>query len=381
MFKSKYELVADVEAQCVYVGDRSFDHPDFNRRDERDFSFKRDMVAAEDSHHACLISAESKDIMRHYCELLGPKFCRRFYAANYYTFIEPHFSREVANMFTEKGTQWRNYSPRIISRAIPMAGAIERAEKDGLMQLIPAIVSFQKTPQEIRQQVGKAAWKKIHALSKTKAKKIMQILSTYHFKEVSDVYCDLCEMPSGVIPYINLGRDVRNEGMWAAKNCKRKNSESFYRAFLICRDTKNMIGDRFNLNWSMKRMQREHDAAIDLINREAFSDEPFSDDWKFEGNGFIARRLTSPAKISSEGQKMHHCVGSYANQAQEHMYAVFEITGKERATLGLGKFTGMRRNEYDGMWHFDQLYGPCNSSVSVECREFAQRVLKEFNEK
>ena len=135
-------------------------------------------------------------------------------------------------------------------------------------------------------------------------------------------------------------------------------------------DAQRMLGDAFNPNWSYARMKREHDEAVCAENAKRYSAAPFAKPWSYEADGYTATLLTSPLDIANEGRFMRHCVASYAKLAARGSYAVFEIDGKERATLGV------KRHNFGAV--LDQCYGACNSNVKPETLNFADRALAAY---
>ena len=75
-----HEIIADAKAMTITVGPKVFDRPVLVRIPESWTNIKRDIVDAGDLW-------KPQDLNRFYCRHLGPKFNRRFQAANYYLWI------------------------------------------------------------------------------------------------------------------------------------------------------------------------------------------------------------------------------------------------------------------------------------------------------
>lgn len=71
--------------------------------------------------------------------------------------------------------------------------------------------------------------------------------------------------------------------------------------------------------------------------------------------------LHTPLMIQEEGQRMHHCVGSYIDYVKERTSYIYSIqTEDERATIEL------RRNHEETHWFINQIRGYCNNKPSQE---------------
>jgi hypothetical protein len=353
---SFYEIVSDPASMTVRVGTKVFTRPILNTRVEVDFSIKEQVCAEPPPSH------EVKAMHAHYCRELGPKFNRRFQAANYWLWLGNRMSRETANMLRMPRKGWRFYNDDLVARANAALPYVREAETDGLAHLIPAIVVFGAAPADIRKRIGGAAWRQIAHNSKTRNARLMT--TAWIFAE-DDKYCDrfvrLLDFPSGVLNAVH-GIEPEEE-LIAARITPRRTPLAFQQTVHIVRDARRMLADRFNPNWGLARMTREHDEAVRERRRLVFNPAPFSEAWAHENNGFTATLLNNQLDIAVEGDTQHHCVGSYASMAAARDYAVLRIDGRERATAGY-------RREKHG-WYLDQVYGSCNAPVSVSCRGFA----------
>lgn len=353
----QFPIMVNEGAMTVSVGSEIWTRPFLHRLSELSFGIKKQICGSPPS-------PDIKEMHKYYCAKLGPKFNRRFCAANYHLWIGSRLSLPVANMLRERGNRWRVYSSDLVYRANLVLPYIQEAEKDGLLHLVPAIVVFQDSPGTIRKLIGGAAWKQIAHNSVTRNRKLMQVSDAVPTRDEAgrrEVFLTALDMPSGVLAGVRLGNI---EEQVAARITPRKNPMVFEQTKHVVRDTMRMTGDAFNPEWSLARMREEHEKASREQSRRRYSDQPFADAWSFEKDGFVATLLTSPLDVASEGDAMHHCVGSYANESRLHQYLVIRIEGKERATAGYiphGK----------DLWQVDQVYGPCNAAVSAACREFA----------
>lgn len=352
----EFPIMVNEAAMTIAVGPRIWTRPFLSRLGELNFGIKEEVCGPSPS-------TELKAMHKFYCDKLGPKFNRRFCAANYHLWISRRMSVAVANMLRNRGNRWRAYSEELVCRANEVLPYIAEAEKDGLLHLVPAIVVFQGSPSAIRQRIGGAAWRQIAHNSLTRNRKLMQVADSLNRKDQGRwdaAFLDSLAIPSGVLANVHNGS---LEEQIAGRLAPRKTPAIFEQTQHIVRDTMRMTGDAFNPDWSLARMNEEHDKASRNRYRQKYSAKPFAPAWNFTKDGFTATLLTSPVDIVAEGDSMHHCVGSYAQEAAKRRYLVLRIDGKERATAGYTPF--------GQMWKVDQVYGACNVPASETCRIFA----------
>lgn len=354
---TRLEIVTDRAAMTITVGGNVFNRPILRRFGEMAFSIKA-MCAGEPRGGEIGI----KELHAYYCERLGPKFNRRFQAAQYHLWIDGKLMPETANLLRRSGKNWRQYSDELVARAHACLPEVQQAERDGLFHLIPAILAFKAPPHAIRQLVGKGAWKRIASNSKSRNRRILQVMDRYlpPNHDWGAAFVALLDFPSGVLPGVWMINQTQER--LAAKLCPRKTPLSFTETLHIVRDTERMIGE-INPSWSYARLNMEHERGVRGLTRKRFSKASFAAPWAFAKGVYSAELLTTQAEIAIEGDLQHHCVASYAGQAAAGHYAVVRITGKERATAGF-------RSSRDG-WLLDQVYAACNAQVSAECRSFA----------
>lgn len=359
MSTALHEMMVNEAAMTISVGPVLFDRPRLERVPELYSETKREICG--ESPHAGL-----KETYQFYAQQLGPKFNRRFQAANYWLWLGGKMQPVTADMFRRIGKNWRQYDNRLVYQAHQVLPYVNEAERDGLNHLIPAIVAFGKSPSEVRKETGPATWRRIAHNSRTRNRKILQIAARPHqLENLAANFITLLDFPSGVLPGVHDPSSL--DYAIAARVCERKTFMGLEAAYHTVVDARRMIGDAFNPRWSMARIRREHDRATAERIKTKYSDKPFTDAWSMEVDGFTFTLLITPLDIGLEGASQHHCVGSYASEAQRGKYRVFKIEGAERATLGL-----WRRGPFD--WAVDQVYGPCNQVVSDKCRAAAFKV-------
>lgn len=357
---AKIEMISDPVAMTITVGKTVFDKPDLARRKEYDFQFKCNICATSPG-----IGSDPKSLNKFFAEMLGPRFNFRFFAANYWLWIGNRMTQRTDNMLRFEGRYWKHYDSSLVALANTVLPYINEAERDGLYNLIPAIMTYGASPQDIRAKVGRGAWRRVATNSASRNLLLMRAARRCRANGIEDAFIRLLDMPSGVLPAITSGGD--EDEYVAARISPRKRVIAFEQTLHLVRDTRRMmLPTEFNPQWGLARMQREHDLATKTIMQGKYSSKAFAPAWQFADSGFSAELLTTQADIATEGAIQHHCVASYARLAAEGKYAVFRIEGKERATVGVVKHI------------VDQVYGACNAQVSEECRAFANKVATRY---
>lgn len=356
-----HHIISNPETMSITVGPMRFDRPVLGRFPEMWTHVKAQICGPSDHN-------DLKGMYQHYARLLGPKFNRRFQAANYWLWIGNRMSDRVGNMLRHEGRHWKQYNDDLVFGANEALPYVNEAERDGLLHLIPIIITFGEPPQKIKRRVGQGVWRRAAANSLTRNCLLMNAVRRRRAEmELDDAFARLLEVPSGVIRAIQLGDE---EEFIAARLTHKKRIEDYTETLHLVRDTMRMLGRQFNPNWSLTRVIIEHNAAVRESYSRKYSNKRFADECLIERAGFTARLLTSKLEIATEGATQHHCVGSYAGMAAGGSYAVFQIDGKERATAGL--------QSNKGTWRVDQVYAACNRTVSQECMDFARFVASQY---
>lgn len=379
-FNVKFPLSHDPVRKIVRVGNIEIKEPDLRRRKEYDFYWKSEFTGVnppsvknpapvDDWGLDCIdgFQRSTKELHKFYCELLGPRFAYRYQAAHYHTWISPHISQETANLLRMTGRHWMQYNNRLVKLAHNVLPYIQQAERDGLINIIPIIVLFCKSPQDIRAEIGKGAWKRVANNSKTRNVLMMNALINEPPITLGVKLDTVLRISSGVL---NLHPFPDKDLEIVDRIIPKRDKMSFRQTIHLITDTRSMLGDAFNPEWSYARMKREHDDAVKAENAKRYSSKSFAEPWSYSADGYTATLLTSPLDIANEGRLMRHCVASYAKLAAKGSYAVFEIDGKERATLGV------KRTNIGAIT--DQCYGACNAVVKPSTHVFAQKALDAY---
>lgn len=359
------EMVSCPHTTTITVGDTVFDKPYLMRVPEYEF-FIKDLICGPAP------ATEMAERHRFYAERLGPRFNYRFYAANYWLWVGCPFQERTQNILRAAGRHYRHYDGYLVTLAHAARPYVQEAEQDGLFHLIPLIIAFGTSPQQIARMVGRGAWRKLASFSLTRNKLLMHAIVPGKLDAGPAKASDLVErmhLRSGILRWVPLSDQ---DAVIAARLARKCDLFEFHSTWTEVRDVRRMVGERFNPRWSRARMAEEHERAAREAIAKSYSSTRFAPDWSFSDNGYLATLLTSPAEIGTEGAIQHHCVGSYARDAEAGRYAVFRIEGSERATLG------MRASRNGTTFSVDQIYGVCNSQVSEKCELFAKTVASAF---
>ena len=125
--------------------------------------------------------------------------------------------------------------------------------------------------------------------------------------------------------------------------------DELYKLKNIIQDTYSMaeqLGLKVNPKWSLNRFKEQHDLFSREILRKEYSEEPIdigiykNIKANVEHEGYKFELLESPLKVRQEGDKMRHCVGSYAKRCAKGEYVVYHVTSPEgvESTLGCAIF-------------------------------------------
>ena len=305
-------------------------------------------------------------------ESFGSKIPYRFNAAMYNTFIKANLPYEA--YFAVKGTKkyWNTFLPALVTSAVNNNHLVQQAVKDKTLNLLPLMLRKQMDTQQLKALYGKGLWKKLANTSKSRMKLLAPLID--ESPEWADMRtCILYEVDG------RAGWDGRET--IAARVAPK--AGTYYATYHLVTDTARMasqVGEEVNPNWSLKRWNEEHDRLTKEIMTKKYSSRDFTEVVTYEEGPYTFTLLTNQRDIAIEGSLMRHCVGSYAMAAERGSYAVFRVEGKERATLGLRKPSGMGSMALGMGLCFDQCYGQCNARVSDELGVAAHKIVERHND-
>lgn len=269
---------------------------------------------------------------------------------------------------------WVNKAPKGIRQIMASRFSHHRAkvalcEQDGIAQIAPIVASTEKTPEELRKELGKAVWKKIHHASPTtnarRAYLWMYGLGMTPLSEIVEYRpCHLAHLLEVRKRFQRA--EFANCTVYAAKFAPPR---LFGEISNMYRDAERM-GVTVNPAWSLNRLKREHDSAAlrDAISKT--SDKRWADPARYEVDDLLFIRLVSDRDLSVEGLMQRHCVASYSGSAKTGKLFVFSVSGDERATFAFWK---------NG--EICDLKGFANSGTSARMKRAARALMNDILQK
>jgi hypothetical protein len=321
---------------------------------------------------------------------MSPAAALKWYnAISYKTFVGSIDNQHVRNFalcWMQKGVK-----PQALNRLRRVADKLDQVKKDGIYNVAPLVYASERSPQELKAELGKGLWKKLHKNSFSRNK----LLSFASIRD-KDAHEDI---PSSLLHLLNsrnfpVGKDTilyikdKLKGSWTNKDrCKMVAN--------LHEDTKRLsriLNREMSKNWSVDRLKEEHDRMIQLYNNQnrireqarqsrdlddpiEYEDNPMK---SYEKNEYTAIRLNSIREYHKEGQDMEHCVGFYGNQAAEGTYICYQIRkdGEHYSTLGIMRHQMGKKAVYT----FNQHYKKHNHEVDLDsAEEFATMLIGELN--
>ena len=184
----------------------------------------------------------------------------------------------------------------------------------------------------------------------------------------------------------HMGRLFRNGDLflaWAAANL----GDGRVRRGTI--DVADFAGNNraaFNTRWNFAQAKAASDRWHAEIARRPFGLAATAADWKVaidyaplpsyvEVDGFTFHALQTREDIFVEGERMHHCVRTYADRVARGLSRLYSVRqgGKRAATLELRKSTGSK-------YALAQLKGPCNARPPLPVARAVFTFLDKANE-
>lgn len=254
-------------------------------------------------------------------------------------------------------TRWRP----LIQRIYAASPHWQQADADGLTNIAPVLVKFNKSPKEIKAEIGGEAWKSVHHASlKTNVDRlVLCMVGGWSFEEAMQFPAKERKRAKTF-----LGRSKT-----AVLHACRLAGETgdIFAQLTIAEDVQRM-GGTLDLTWGRKRLKREHDALVMKRIMQSADPTPWAEPWFHDEGDYSFSLLKSAAELAIEGATQRHCVSSYARSCRDGKDVVLRIDGAERATCS------WRRGE-----SYMQVKGFANTSVSMACLSAAIAARKAFN--
>ena len=389
MKQFKYEFEVDTEGKVVRFAGRHFDKPRMVSTRELMRMF---------GYHG---------ISKYNCQKFNEEFGitpvnlrKKLNATIRKIWIDP-IEQEVKRYGFSYGSK---LSPRSVQQIWENLDVIREVQEDGLDNLEPFAAILGKNPQQMKELVGKSAWKQLCKNSRTRNTYIASALLRKGFSSVKTIN----SFPSWVLKHGYRGYiPLDDSGLWVLEQFKpgevrnKRQSGQFFdiRLMLIKRsDTKRManeLGLKFSEKWDYPTIHKKHEEYTKLIEQRRFSKDVFdwAKDFKVKGlthGDFEAILLDNAYAIAEEGMEMHHCVASYADASRSGDYLVYSILhkGERYSTLGI-RVERVRINIVCGSsvvvgdkYQLNQHYKACNKPVDDDgANELAEILMVKLNQK
>ena len=355
-----------------------------------------------------------------FAEVLTPRFNKIFRLINYRVWVGDdealvkRFCRVEATLTNGYVARFHRYRKLVL-----------KANSNKEQQLIPAIMFFGADVGGLKKGLG-CLWKDIYKNSPSRNHIIFTLLhrltdhgpDSHHqcvsftndekyivrkngFEENISKLALLQRLPTSILKKKGVFSNLQNsdqgriESYLKAVVCASKiltlqkklsHDDSVHSCIQLVVDTARMAANLqrpFSYAWSHRRMTREH-RDLTLFYHKTVHDHfeyKFRYPWPLEincGYGIKAALLTSNTMLFSEGEEMHHCVGSYHESVLFGESLIYSLTNleHERSTLEIrfsnrAASTGPYRAQHKSKW---------NDDVSKEFENAASICVKAIND-
>ncbi len=278
---------------------------------------------------------------------------------------------------------------------IEMKDVILRTYQDGNKHLVPLMVKFKKSPEELKKKFGKSSWKKIHHSSEYKIRTMVNSLPSRDTWQVAKIYSGLTpvEVKKHCVMFGGRWRDDTTEAVEYVENEIIRNTKiplgAVHEKVDMILDTIRLIylcGDKAPRGESLIReLNHLHDEYTGKYRnlKNLRQSVPFNLPEKVvsigldlltEG-GVVARALKSAKEYKEEGDSMHHCIYYYWERAAKQDYLAYHLENKDAGTKSSLGF-----NVNKGVFTKNQHYGACNAIVTdVKLLEMEAYLLRQLN--
>lgn len=278
---------------------------------------------------------------------------------------------------------------------IEIRDVILRTYQDGNKHLVPLMIKFKKSPEELKKEFGKSSWKKIHHSSEYKIRTMVNSLPSRDTWQVAKIYSGLTpvEVKKHCIMFGGLRGDYADETVEYIENEIIRNTKiplgAVHEKVGMILDTISLIylcGDKAPRGESLIReLSHLHDEYTDKYRnlKNLRQSVPFNLPEKVVSigldllteSGVVARALKSAREYKEEGDSMHHCIYYYWERAAKQGYLAYHLENKDTGTKSSLGF-----NVNKGVFTKNQHYGACNATVTdVKLLEMEAYLLKQLN--
>lgn len=251
-----------------------------------------------------------------------------------------------------------HYRQFFMERLSAMQGAVAQLHADGLAQITPVLLVTGKTVAQLRAELGRAAWRRIH--HDTEATNFLKCLIWLKYQGDAS-WADICALPR-----VHL-RSCRNAIDWPTAKfaAHLATPGQFAQVAMLYRDTLKIGGDPKS-SWNLPRLRREHDSLAAELSIKRASPAIWAEPFEYQTAGFLFRRLISDRDLVQEGKRQRHCLAAYIQDARAGQCVSMACTGRERATLRFGQ---------KGDWELSSF---ANGPVSEDCAHAARSAQRAY---
>lgn len=423
-------IVADPTNNTISVGAAVIRAPYLRKEPEKSTWLKQRILEINgiesNRYNATGTEVDDKTWMQYLYQYFGKDFYKRLRAISFRLWFGDSLKSRSRYCRTAA------FIPGLVVRQKLLDDLIQQAESDGNKHLIPFILLFGKDCQSLKQSLGKGLWKRLSQQSFNKNKLAvltLDHLSSHHFFErldtpftavpinypefthslISDIE-RVIQWPSTFLAYqhdlnveyqlgdylepaehdpaFDLNSQVMDCYHWIAKQLKiikrlsdRKKANDLA---ILFADTVIMsinLQRPFNPQWSLIRMQEEHDQCIRIQNQRYLSRVSKIDSHRvsyredFPSAGRLPsgdyRVLSTWADLVNEGIFMDHCVGGYWEKVCQRISFIYALeTADGRSTV---EYSVNKKQIY-----ILQHKSHHNSEPAAENHRLAAELLKEL---
>lgn len=310
---------------------------------------------------------------------ISPKLAMRLYnAAMYAAFVKPVPDEIRRDILITKG----NFSRFRVQKYYTNKENIDQAYKDGNRNIVPILLESGLDIASLKDYFGKGTWKQLANNTWHRNKCIGEFLhrvfekyggmrsylhnhydynhSRINFQEVIETDTKVryvIRLPTSLIrdtpiPVLNFIL-LHMKGKWSKAIYNRDDAQFFSELM----DTHFILGNNYNLAWSRRRIEEEHNKIVNQRKREQHEHkqeyatvfqhyESCLKDYTNLELGYKATLLKTMQEVVEEGVEMGHCVGGYAKYAYKGTYLVYSVVpiGEgERFTIGIVRTKNIAR--------------------------------------
>lgn len=362
------EITADTERLRLIVGGHEIepllDFPSTEKDLDTKISLLRKMGIEAKTNDLTDGANGDKLLHQFFARHLGPGFNRRMTAISHRVFIEP-LGGSARHIARSKG--WGFYYPlHKLADLKSVLTEVQQAEKDGIANVVPLIISLKKGPHELKKIFGKGLWSKIANASMAQNKRTAWAIDNFSSKheditndEIRSIGAAMMETKawaqrqwlSGSISFnLNYLKWLSLNGKTEAKERRRLSggltvdrvpSRATLDGFRIYRDCCSMaqrLGLAEKVPKTIKATEKWHEDLIRRVNESSlaqYSRERFKRLPGCQSSVEITLRsgsvatvslLTSPYLVAKEGIEMRHCIVTRIQSVEEGASIVGRIS-------------------------------------------------------